>query len=112
MKKNKNKNPSKRKHNEINMMSNIGATLVVAGLFVFGLSPFFPKEDVFKAITFTVLGLLAIVIGAGLYVLGVSVTDIESRKDIKIYIGKQLFEKGLYGFVVGVILGIFSILTK
>lgn len=59
-----------------------------------------------------VLGILWVAIGLGLIVLGVSEKNKESKDSINIYIGKQLFEKGLYGIIVGVVLGIFSMITK
>ena len=102
---------SKGKKRECDKKCQIGVVFIVIGLFLFLLSGLL-IEDIIIKITYLVLGLLMMIIGAGLYVLGASTTDKNIQQDINIFIGKQLFEKGTQAFVLGVVLGIFTKLIK
>lgn len=81
----------------------IGSGLFTAGLLLASFST--NDADIFM----TIAGILLIITGSGLYMIGVQ--DSKNQKDnINLYIGKQLFEKGLEAMVIGVLVGSLSLI--
>lgn len=85
------------------------------------LYPFSINEEIELADSITNFVLLIVNILIGITGLGLVILDESERKDeddesINVFIGKQLFEKGLNGIVVGVLIGsltfVFSMLNK
>ena len=70
------------------------------------------KTDVIGPFLDVILGTLLIVLGIGLVVLHYSEKNDENTDSINYFIGKQLFEKGLHGLVIGVLVGSLTLLIE
>lgn len=70
------------------------------------------KSDVVGPYLDVVLGTLVIVLGIGLVILNNCEKNDEDGDSINVFIGKQLFEKGLYGLVIGVVVGSLTLLIE
>lgn len=80
----------------------IGSLLISIGFILFAVG----SKD--NDLIMSVIGILLGFMGAGLVTLAVNKN--KSSEDINIHIGKQLFDKGLEGFVLGVVVGALKII--
>lgn len=85
---------------------NIGYLLLIIGLILFVLG------SIANSLIFSIEGILIGCMGAGLLTLGINEKKDDSPENINIYIGKQLFDKGLDGFVIGVVVGALKLFFK
>lgn len=76
----------------------IGGTLAVFSSFLFIISLF--MEITVKMIIYFSMGILLFSLGLGLILLGNVERKNRSLESVNAFIGKQLFEKGLYGIVI------------
>jgi len=81
----------------------IGSGLFTAGLLLATL--FMYDENILM----TIAGVLLIITGSGLFIIGLQ-DDNYQEDNINLYIGKQLFEKGLEAMVIGILVGSLSLI--
>ncbi|MGX7393974.1 hypothetical protein [Carnobacterium mobile] len=84
----------------------IGGLLLAVGAILF----FLGSRDI--NLILSIEGILIGCMGAGLLTLGINEKKNDSSENINIYIGKQLFDRGLEGFVIGVVVGALKLFFK
>lgn len=90
--------------NKIKFKGPIAGGLIGVAISSFASIYFADSGNPVEKIVNLILGILGLSMGLGLWILIYCEKNNEDKDSINIFIGKQLFEKGLHGILIGVVL--------
>lgn len=89
---------------KLNLKEYVAVAFIVIGFFNWVILRLTNPEDIISTVVYLILGILFICMGSGLYILSSCEKNEEPKDSVNMFIGKELFEKGLYGTVIGLTL--------
>lgn len=98
------KKNEEEKNNKTTLKKPVAVGMILFGAASFLASSFMGQEHAVDKIVSLILGILCFSMGIGLFILSNCEDMKDSIDSVNMFIGKELFEKGLYGILIGVVL--------